>query len=98
MASADNQSFSGEQIGFRISIIIHGEHIFRSPKMTILKAFFADRNEFAFITGGATAFRKPVDRGIPEQIFFTLHDALDIGFQVVVLVDGNGFFKIFNGK
>lgn len=63
--------------------------------MSVLQAFLTDGNEFAFIAGGTAAFGKPEDRSIPQHILFALHDALDIGLDVVVFMNGNRFFESF---
>ena len=63
--------------------------------MAVLQTFLTDGDEFAFIAGSATAFGKPEDRGIPQHILFSLHDALDIGFDIVVFMNGYRFLKGF---
>ena len=66
--------------------------------MVILQAFFADRNKFTFIAGGAAAFGKPIHRCVPEEVFFALHNAVYIRLEVIILMNGNGFLKCFDGE
>src|SRR6185312_13646631 len=98
MAAADDETFSCQQIGVRIEVIVHGQYVLRALIMAVLEAFFADGDEFAFVAGGTAAFGKPVDRGIPENVLFPVHDPLDVGLQIVVLMYGHGLFVFADGK
>src|SRR5579872_2558223 len=94
MRAADDQSLPREQVGFRVEVIVQGEHILRALIVTVLQALFAYGDELAFVAGGPAALGEPVDRGIPEDVLFAVHDPLDIGLQVVVFLDRNGLFEI----
>src|SRR5258708_39188378 len=98
MAAPDDQSLAGEQIGFGIEMVIHREDILGSLVMTVLQTLFADGDELAFVAGSAAALGEPIDRSVPEDILFSVHDTLDIWLQVVVLVNGYRLFEVAQGE
>ena len=63
--------------------------------MAILQTLIAYGNEFTFIAGSAAAFCKPIHRCIPKYVLLTIHDPLDIRFDVVVLMNRDCLFVRF---
>src|ERR1700753_874207 len=98
MATTYDEYLPGQQVRIGIEIIVHRQHILCTLIMTVVQAFFAHRDKLAFIIGGTAAFCKPVNRCIPKDILFAVHDAMDIGLEVIVLVNRDGVFKFLYRK
>ena len=95
VATAENQSFSGEKTAFGIDSQIDGNSIFPALIMSVLQRLFADRKEFAFIVGRSRRLGKPAYFRRPEQILLTGTQAGYIRFDFFVSLYGKAFFEIF---
>lgn len=93
VATAENQSFSGEKTAFGIDSQIDGNSIFPALIMSVLQRLFADRKEFAFIVGRSRRLGKPAYFRRPEQILLTGTQAGYIRFDFFVSLYGKAFLK-----
>src|SRR5215213_5128890 len=98
MAAANDKAFAGEQFRIGIAAVIQRHYVFGRFVVAVLQAFIAYGNEFAFIAGGAAAFSEPVYRSIPKYVLLPIHNALDVGLQVVVFMNRDGLLELFYGK
>src|SRR4051794_2700997 len=90
------QTLACKQITFGIEMVIQGDKIFCTLEMTLVQAFVRHRNKLALVACGSTAFRKPRNWGIPEEILLAIHCTLDIRLQVFILMNWNSVFEVVN--
>ena len=95
MATAENQSFFGEKMTFRIISQIEGNRVETTFVVTALQYFRSDGKEFTLVVRGAAAFGVPLDYRRPEYVPFSINHPCDVRLYVVIYLQRDTLAEIF---
>ena len=97
MTTAKNERFTREESTLGIVVQIECHRISSTSIVQLLESLVADRDKLALVVRSARRFGIPAHFSWPEDARLSVAHAVDVGFQTLVVVEGDALCETLVG-